>query len=119
MTQLSKNFWRDEFRCKCGCGADTVDAELVSVLQSLRDAFGAAVTVNSGIRCEDHNRAGGGSPNSQHLLGRAADITVAGISPHKVHAYLAASYPKRYGMGRYDTFTHIDTRTGQAARWEG
>lgn len=34
------------------------------------------VIVNSGYRCKDLNKAVGGAKNSQHLSGKAADITV-------------------------------------------
>ena len=46
-----------------------------AVLDPLREAWGAPLTVNSGYRCPALNRAVGGVPHSQHLLGEAADIT--------------------------------------------
>jgi len=118
-TKLAPNFSRDEFACKCGCGFDTVDAELVEVLQDVRDWAGARVAINSGCRCRDHNRAVGGVSGSQHLSGRAADIVVEGKTPEQVADYLATQYPVRYGIGRYATFTHVDTRTLGPARWGG
>jgi len=116
MGDLSKNFSRHEFSCSCGCGFDTVDAELLDVLQSVRDHFGKPVKINSACRCDIHNLNVGGTSNSQHRLGRAADIDVSDISPTQVQAYLIAKYPYTFGIGVYDNFTHIDTRT-QRARW--
>lgn len=52
-----------------------MDPVFMEKLQELRDAFGQAITVTSGYRCKDHNKAIGGAPRSQHLLGKAADIT--------------------------------------------
>lgn len=49
------------------------------VLQPLRDALGRPVLVNSGFRSERVNRAVGGTATSQHRLGQAADIRVAGM----------------------------------------
>lgn len=49
------------------------------VLQPVRDHFGQ-VTVNSGFRCTELNRALGSKDSSQHRVGQAADIEVAGIS---------------------------------------
>ena len=76
MGDLSEHFSREEMACKCGCGLDTVDAELLSLLEKIRAHFDRPITINSGCRCEAHNRAVGGSKNSQHLIGRAADIVV-------------------------------------------
>ena len=51
--------------------------ELVDhVLDPLRKAWGGPIRVNSGYRCPELNKAVGGSPNSQHQRGEAADITV-------------------------------------------
>lgn len=46
------------------------------VLDPLREAWGKPITVNSGYRCPELNRAVGGARASQHMLGQAADITV-------------------------------------------
>jgi uncharacterized protein YcbK (DUF882 family) len=120
MGDLSKNFSRKEFACKCknDCNHDTVDVDLLSVLQTTADYFDSAVTITSAHRCAQHNDAVGGSKNSQHLRGRAADIVVFDVAPNKVQNYLLRVYNDQYGIGRYDHFTHIDTRSGPAARWD-
>lgn len=118
--KLSKNFTRKEFACKCGCGLGLNDGdinlELVEVIQDVRDTFNKPVVINSGLRCEKHNKRVGGAPKSQHLLGTAADIRIAGVDPAEVYRYLGAKYPKKFGVGRYNTFTHIDVRPTRA-RW--
>lgn len=48
------------------------------VLQPLRDWWGKPVTISSGYRCRRLNQAVGGVSNSQHLVGQAADIDIAG-----------------------------------------
>jgi uncharacterized protein YcbK (DUF882 family) len=113
---ISKNFSRKEFACKCGCGFDTVDVELVKVLQELRDHFERPITINSACRCLKHNRSIGSTDSSQHVKARAADITVKGVSPEVVYYYLDSKYPDHNGLGRYVDFTHLDTR-GWKARW--
>ena len=45
-----------------------------TVLEPLREAFGRPITVSSGFRCPELNKAVGGARTSQHLLGQAADI---------------------------------------------
>ena len=112
----SPHFVRKEFACRCGCGADTVDAALLKVLEQVRTHFGQPVYITSGHRCSSHNKKCGGSENSQHLLGKAADIQVKSASPTKVADYLEAIYPNSCGIGRYDSWVHIDVRD-HPARW--
>ena len=116
MGDLSLHFNRKEFECSCGCGFNTVDAELVTVLEDIRTYFGRPVIINSSCRCIKHNESVGGGKKSQHLLGRAADITVNGFTPSDVQSYVLSRWQNQYGIGVYNTFTHIDSRTTKA-RW--
>lgn len=113
---MNRYFKREEFACKCGCGFAVVDYELLEVLTSVREHFGNAVIINSSARCEAHNKAVGGADGSKHKLGIAADIFVKGFTAENVYSYLDSKYPKKYGIGKYRTFTHIDVRAGKA-RW--
>lgn len=115
--RLTRNFTRGEFACRCGCGFDTVDHRLVEGLQRLRDMTGQEIRINSGCRCPAHNAAIGGSANSQHMLGKAADITIHGHKPAVV-ASMAATVAEFAdgGIGTYPTFTHVDVRDGKE-RW--
>lgn len=54
---------------------DNLTALVENVLDPLRQAWGAPIHVNSGYRCPALNKAVGGVPASQHMLGQAADIT--------------------------------------------
>ena len=54
---------------------EALHALVDNVLDPLREAWGAPIKVNSGYRCPKLNRLVGGTPNSQHQLGEAADIT--------------------------------------------
>ena len=116
--RLTKNFKTTEFDCKGkGCCSTTViDSLLVSKLQQIREHFGKPVLINSGYRCTKHNKAVGGAPNSQHTHGKAADIVVKGVKPSEVAAYAEKIGFK--GIGRYSSFTHVDTRS-KKARWRG
>jgi uncharacterized protein YcbK (DUF882 family) len=115
---VSPHFRETEFACKhCGKLADTgIPQELIDVLEMVREHYNAPVTINSGYRCPTHNKEVGGVPNSQHLLGTAADIVVKGVDPAKVYAALDPYHEG--GLGKYATFTHIDVR-GSRARWSG
>ena len=114
----SKYFSRSEFACKCGCGFDTVDAELLTVLDVVRENFAAPVYITSACRCYIYNHRVAGAPGSQHTKGRAADIYIKTVSPEIIQSFLEGRYPDRFGIGHYKTFTHIDTRTGPPARWK-
>lgn len=112
---MTPNFQRSDFACKCGCGFDTVDYDLALILERLGGHFERRVIVTSGCRCPQHNAAVGGSPRSQHLFARASDVVVEGIDPGLVYELLDQwGVP---GLGRYKTFTHVDTRTNGPARW--
>jgi zinc D-Ala-D-Ala carboxypeptidase len=52
-----------------------------SVLEPLRIKLGRPVVITSGYRSPELNRAVGGSKNSHHMQGRAADLIVPGLSP--------------------------------------
>ena len=117
MGNLSNNFSREEFACKCKCGFSTADKELIEVLEVVRRRFGQSVKVNSACRCESHNEKIGGSYGSKHKQGIAADIVVKNVSPDDVYNFLDLYQPNRYGVGKYKTFTHIDVRSSKA-RWQ-
>lgn len=116
MGDLSQHFNRHEFACKCGCGQDTVDYELVKLLEHLRHWAGSPITITSGNRCKAHNERVGGSPNSQHLLGKAADIQVKGWSPEDIYKVLEEWCPYSHGVGLYKGWVHVDVRD-KKSRW--
>ena len=100
-----------------------MDETLTVVLQCIREHFGKAVTITSGYRTPEHNTEVGGSKSSQHLLGRAADIQVAGVSVEDVAAYAESLMPDWGGVGRYPVkagratgWVHVDTRQNKS-RW--
>jgi len=79
MALLSPHFCAKEFACRCGCGfglnPGDVLPELVSRLEILRGLMNNhPLIIESGCRCPTQNVKVGGSQNSQHMLGRAADI---------------------------------------------
>ena len=53
---------------------DNIKALVDDVLQPLRDAWGGPLFINSGYRCLELNKAVGGVPTSQHVLGEGADV---------------------------------------------
>ena len=73
--KLTNNFTKAEMACQ-HCGLCLMGDGFMQKLQALRDAFGGPLTVTSGYRCRTHNTNVGGSPNSYHTKGRAADLQV-------------------------------------------
>lgn len=139
MSRITRNFTESEFACKCRarglyekdpfsyCGGLSIyDHNLVAKLQFLRDQLNSGrnsldpeipVIVDSGYRCPAYNRRSqssgqgvSGAMWSQHMLGKAADIRVPGHSPEKV-AKLAEELGFSF-IGIYNTFTHVDVRSG-------
>lgn len=113
-TKLSANFSVSEFECQCGkCLETLINLDHVAKLQKLREDLNASIKINSAYRCPAHNAAIGGEKNSMHMKGHATDIVVQGMTPNEV----ADACEHFDGLGRYDTFTHIDSR-GYKARWD-
>lgn len=114
--QLSAHFTREEFACHDGCGFDTIDPALVAALEWLRESIGKPIQILSGCRCPKHNQAVGGEPNSQHMLGKAADIRVIGMTARELYA--AANQPhiafRGFGVDDYRNFLHVDVRMAPA-----
>jgi uncharacterized protein YcbK (DUF882 family) len=119
MGDLSRNFDSSEFACNCGCGLDSVDPALLYALQALRDTVGKPMIITSGCRCASHNINIGGSKASYHLLGKAADFTIPGLTTREMlDAAMGIPHIRGGGVGYYPEshFIHIDTRRYKA-RW--
>lgn len=110
--KITKNFSSDEFACKC-CGRQNINENLVFQLQKIRGIVKKPIIITSGCRCPAHNKKIGGSPKSQHLLGKAADIVIKGLSVKQMYQVLVPFHKKYFaGLGIYPEqgFIHIDTR---------
>lgn len=122
MEQLSKNFNRSEFMCKCGCGLSKPSNSIVLMAQFVRDYFNQPVTITSGTRCYIHNTNVGGTKTSQHLVkddgfSHAIDVQVKGVESVIVYKVLCKYFPNSLGLGLYKNWVHIDDRIDRAYRW--
>lgn len=106
---ISTNFKVKEFKCNDGSDKIIVDTEFVeTVLQKIRNHFGAPITNNSAYRTPTYNKKVGGASSSYHVKGRAFDIVVKGHTPSEV-----AKYARSIGVNgviEYNTFVHVDSR---------
>ena len=118
--KLSENFNLKEFECTHADHKHVrVDERLVEKLQKLRDDLGRPMVINSAYRCPKRNAQVGGATNSQHLFGRAVDISLSNqyLTGDEI-AELAEDLGFT-GIGLYKTFIHLDTRISPVvARWD-
>lgn len=138
-TQVSPHFTLEEFACHDGTPypeewrADRL-AALLRVLETVREAAGKPVVVNSGYRTLEYDgrlyeaspKDGSKAPpdKSQHPQGRAADIHVPGMATQTLHdlvvwLWRGGHLPDLGGLGLYPSFIHVDVRphTDHLAQW--
>jgi uncharacterized protein YcbK (DUF882 family) len=109
--------------CPC-CGKGTLSVATLMVLEDVRVHFGAPVTITSGARCVKYQTGlNPSAPNSKHIItklneeSQAVDFVVKGVKTSTVRTFLNKQpYASLIGMGKYNTFVHVDTR-GVKARW--
>lgn len=107
--------WRDDDR------AVWIDYRLFDVLAfiqtsaALENDAAAPIVLSSGYRTARRNaRLPGAARESQHIHGRAGDISMQGVSLGRLQRLAEAAGAG--GVGRYRTFLHVDTgREGR--RW--
>jgi zinc D-Ala-D-Ala carboxypeptidase len=104
-------FIPDEFKCGCGCGlgAHDMDSDLLLKLDCARAVADMPIVITSAIRCEEHNRAQGGSKTSSHLSGRAVDLVI----PNNHSRFVIKEALKEVGFTRIGDcrngrFIHVD-----------
>ena len=116
-------FKKPEFACKCGkyCNGypAEIDIGMVKIADEIRNRIGKPIHINSGLRCKTHNANVGGVFNSQHLLGKAADLACpSGCTPTQMASIAEEIMGDTGGIGTYSWGIHIDTRSTKS-RWNG
>jgi len=112
----SEHFKSWELACPC-CGVNDCTQALVDALEAFRAVVGKPVVVDSAYRCPKHNAAEKGATHSQHMLGQAADVRVAGMSAAQLEV-IARTIAAIHGIGRADHqgYLHVDVRE-DPAKW--
>jgi len=113
---ISSHFSAREFRCKCGgkydeCRGVWVHRDLITALELIRSAYYPhGLSIVSGYRCVKHNDAVDGSPKSQHVEGRAADIP----GMVKLNSLKKRRWFTGLGYRKSDSIVvHVDVRLGR------
>lgn len=95
--------------------------KLANNLQVLRDYIGKPISINISYRPLWWELKQGRSGNSQHVLGKAADIVIKGMSTKEVHDTIEMLIERgdmlQGGLGLYNSFVHYDIRKTRA-RWD-
>lgn len=122
MAHNSTNFNINEFSCKCGCGFNIIDQRVIDMAQTIRDALGVPVKINSGCRCEKHNKNVGGVKGSKHTKGLAADLSCS-LGAKKMFDTVQNLHAegKLHDLDyciRYRNFIHIDCGGKRKSLWE-
>lgn len=104
-----KYFKLEEFDCPTieGSGAEYMCKDFVKTLNSIRHTSGVPMVVTSGYRSPEHNEEVGGTKNSSHLIGVAADIACSN-SADRVKIVAAAIAHKVRRIGIAEGFIHLD-----------
>jgi uncharacterized protein YcbK (DUF882 family) len=114
--KIAPNFKLYEFECNDGNNEVKIDPLLIALVQTLRLRLGVPLVINSAYRTVEYNKKIGGSPKSQHILGKAVDIaipkgyTIDGVAEE-------ASKIGFKGIGKYTWGLHLDVRS-ETARWD-
>lgn len=93
-------------------------ARTAQVLDHLRDRLGKPIAITNAYRAPAYNSCIGGASASQHMKFTALDFKVRGMPAPEVATALRWLRDKEGfftgGIGRYNSFTHVDTREGNA-----
>jgi len=95
-------------------------AKTAQVLDHLRDRLGKPIAITNAYRAPAYNACIGGATSSQHMKFLALDFKVSGmVAPDVAQALRWLRDEEGFfkgGIGRYNGFTHVDTR-GTNATW--
>ena len=113
-----KYFKESEFLCKCNKCNMTISDDLKILLDKLRENIGMPLAINSGARCNEHNKKVGASPTSSHTKGLAVDIRAnSDLTKAKIIHHATKLGFNRIGIAK--TFIHLDIdKSKSPAIWD-
>ena len=87
-----------------------LQALITNVLNPAREIYGRPITVSSGYRCPELNKAVGGVSTSQHVTGHAADLV-----PATVNGSIAEIFAACVAVGKFDQL--IIEQNSKGTKW--
>lgn len=97
--------------------------QLARVFENIRSLYDEPITIISAYRTPEWNKKIGGAQYSQHLYGRALDLTPPeGITINKFYNDIRLNVDLFgiNGLGKYLSFVHVDIRlTSNLVVWKG
>ncbi len=96
--KVTKNFSPEEFKCTCGhCTGYPSYMKQVELkhIQKIRNHYGKAMKITSGLRCSYENKRVGGVRNSGHTRGYAVDFYMPGVTDTIANRKKALTYIKK------------------------
>jgi hypothetical protein len=101
--------------------SEVIVERIIAIAEELEDVRkflgNKPMTINSWYRTPEVNSRIGGASNSRHMIGDAVDFTIEDCHPFDVYAKLDDWWGERGGLGKGNSFTHVDLR-GSCARWD-
>ena len=117
---VTEHFMYSDFICQCCDRLKIIPAFYThtGLLEHMWQELAFDILINSGYRCQDHNAAMGGAPQSWHLL-FATDISPEDNDQYKLKALYKMAISLEFGgIGLYENHIHLDLRP-EEIRWRG
>ena len=118
---MAEYFTTREYACPC-CGLALMDTNFLDKLDEIRRRCGFPIYLNSGCRCQRHNKAVGGAAHSAHLCDPDTNLLACAvdIAAYGYHAWCIAHYAFQLGVigigwrqhgPQKNRFIHLDDAT--------
>lgn len=133
--QVTDHFNINEFKCR-NAGEMILNKEVIEHifrLEKFRTWYGRPMIIDSGYRTPEYNAKIGGVKKSQHILGVATDFSLPldefkKYDKERIEEFynnvknkwfeLCEADGVKGGVGFYDTFIHLDSRTEKQSFWD-
>jgi len=122
---MTSCFTHEELACRCGCSILNLSQGFLEKLTTLREYVHHPMSITSGCRCPEHNKAINGKPDSFHLISHpwgccAVDVSMYGWPSQKRWKFIKTALDQGWSIGLnwQKSFIHLDRRSDYpATKW--